>query len=49
MEKIVVALLMVALAILAVEFASDIKLIQLQTTQSQAPATPPLMYAGIRG
>jgi hypothetical protein len=57
MWKIVVVLLLTALAILAARLAYDAPVIQTRVgtlaakTRVEAPArlTPPLMYAGIRG
>ena len=54
MWKIVVVLLLTALAILIARLAYDAPVIQtrvgtLTVTAGQAPLTPPLMYAGVRG
>jgi hypothetical protein len=51
MWKIVVVLLLTALAILGARLAFDAARIVGIATGSEAPAliTPPLMYAGIRG
>ena len=54
MWKIVVVLLLTALAILATRLVYDAPVIQTRVgevlgTAAPAPLTPPLMYAGIRG
>ncbi len=54
MWKIVVVLLLTALAILLARLAYDAPVIQtrvglLTSTAASAPLSPPLMYAGIRG
>lgn len=54
MLKIVVVLLLTALAILLVQLVYDAPVIQtrvgqLTGTAAPAPVMPPLMYAGIRG
>ena len=57
MWKIVVVLLLTALAILAARLAYDAPVIQTHVgmlaaktrIEAPAPLTPPLMYAGIRG
>ena len=54
MWKIVVVLLLTALAILLARLAYDAPVIQTRVgevlgTAAPAPLTPPLMYAGIRG
>ena len=54
MRKIVVVLLLTALAILGARLAYDAPVIQTRVgevlgTAAPAPLTPPLMYAGIRG
>jgi hypothetical protein len=55
MWKIVVVLLLTALAILGARIAYEPSLIYPHLggaaagTEAQAPVTPPLMYAGIRG
>lgn len=54
MKKIVLVLLLTALAVLAARLAYDAPVIQTRVgeilgTTAQAPIMPPLMYAGIRG
>ena len=52
MWKIVVILLLTALAILLARLAYDAPVVQacfLNGISAPAPLTPPLMYAGIRG
>ena len=53
MWKIVVVLLLTALAILMARLASDAPFLDTRTgavsLQTTATATPPLMYAGVRG
>ena len=54
MWKIVVVLLLAALAILMARLAYDAPVIQTRVgaligTMAPAPVAPPLMYAGIRG
>jgi hypothetical protein len=53
MRKIVVVLVLSALAILAARIACDTPIFNAQagvpTLETTATATPPLMYAGIRG
>lgn len=54
MWKIVVVLLLAALAMLVVRLAYDAPVIQTRVgailgTTAQAPVMPPLMYAGVRG
>ena len=58
MRKIVLILLLTALAILVARLAFDAPVIQtrvgmlaaaLTGTEAPAPLTPPLMYAGVRG
>jgi hypothetical protein len=51
MWKIVVVLLLTALAILMARLAADAPVIETRTgvVSLQTTATPPLMYAGVRG
>jgi hypothetical protein len=54
MWKIVMVLLLTALAVLAARLAYDAPVIQTRVGEilghaAQAPVMPPLMYAGVRG
>jgi hypothetical protein len=54
MWKIVMVLLLTAIAVLAVRLAYDAPVIQTRVgeimgTAAPAPVMPPLMYAGVRG